>query len=485
VDGDQAAGQRSAELVQGYLTGSHGFSGTGGNRWTTTEKRILRSHIVAQVALAYDLAYGFWSDDFRQGVAAQLFERAREQLDDQRRSEFNDIPSSNHFTLCLGAGGLALLATAGDPGAGDTAELEALARYQLQRHLSHPLGPGRIGYGGEGASYSQYGRAHLWLWLRALQLVRGEDWSAEIPHLADLSPWRQRLVDRVADEPLIAAYGPYAWTGRQRPGHNPFALALPLQKDSATWTATYQQLFDGPSLGLHEAYEIAPLAAGWQDGGTALSAEPSMFDETKGWYSFRGKAGSVATVYAKHASGGGWSFSETAGIRLVAHGTHWARRAQGGQGGARGRSDWMLDNVVTVPEADGWLGTQTLHVDQRGTVVLDTSPAYARRIKDNGRRRWQSLGIHARRLVHVDHGTRRQAWSWSSSIGFPVLLLVRLGAGTARPVLLPLHRVSIWRGGMGRRLGSPSWFQNSLRWTLPIDLFLSPLWMEMQANSLP
>ena len=40
----------AARLVRGYMESTLAADGTSGNRWSTTDKRILRSHTVAQVA---------------------------------------------------------------------------------------------------------------------------------------------------------------------------------------------------------------------------------------------------------------------------------------------------------------------------------------------------------------------------------------------------------------------------------------------------
>ena len=118
LTGDQAYADRSQEIVarivgEGYIRGS----GRGGNLWRETGvKRILTAAPGVGVALAYDLCYHAWPEAFRDRITVELEQKARRLIVGVGRQEYNDNPSSNHYAICNGAGGLAALAIFDEPG---------------------------------------------------------------------------------------------------------------------------------------------------------------------------------------------------------------------------------------------------------------------------------------------------------------------------------------------------------------------------------
>jgi hypothetical protein len=332
----------------------------------------------------------------RNSVQEQLLARAAEMIDDRRRAEYNDTPSNNHWALCNAAGALALLAIQGDRNEASfyqqVGELLAMAEAHLLRHAEHPLSPGPLGISGEGDACALYGMAHMWLWLRASERLQGIIWPYE--HWYDLNPWIAKLIPRPSKQPLLPAYDPYAWRNHLRQGHNPFALGLMVyQKQSKRALDGWYEAFgpDGSGdYGVAYPHEMVTILVGldpdWHPG-TGQQSTAHLYDTQKGWFlqRHRGIDGSpvVATIYGKATTGGGWSFEDTGGLRLLSHGTVWAGRSRGDTS-TRGHSSWIHETTLSSnsPRASDWPGAHVLFPSQSTSrnkptaVVLDTSPAW-------------------------------------------------------------------------------------------------------------
>ncbi|GEM_PF-5503370 len=126
LTGERAYADRAQEIVarivgEGYTKGS----GRGGNLWRELGvKRILTAAPAVGVALAYDLCYEVWPESFRDQITEELEQKARRLVIGVGRQEYNDNPSSNHYAICNGAGGLAALAIFDEPGSYPAAPLD-------------------------------------------------------------------------------------------------------------------------------------------------------------------------------------------------------------------------------------------------------------------------------------------------------------------------------------------------------------------------
>lgn len=139
------------------------------------------------LAVAYDLCYDAWPEDYRRHVARALFNYA-----DQRGGEWNTPegitfrrmvltpkhgPASNHFGAVVGGCGLVTLALLDDPGLDQSLLRRYLAILQRNviRHLSAGWGDG--GYYAEGWGASRVGTQGAFLpFLQALRVAIGRDY---------------------------------------------------------------------------------------------------------------------------------------------------------------------------------------------------------------------------------------------------------------------------------------------------------------------
>ena len=146
----------------------------------------------------------------------------------------------------------------------------------------------------------------------------------------------------------------------------------------------------------------------------------SMSDTKRGWYAMRSGWSRwreiLTTIYAKHTAGGGWSFAEAGGIRLIGLGSLWGVRGASGEDGGRGNGGIHLDNVVN--SISRWLDGSTDHCYRPhptrggGTVDLDmTSSLWGRLDRNkqkNDRSAWQTAITTPWRVV-------RSRTSWSTT----------------------------------------------------------------------
>jgi len=112
---DPAEARKARAIVERVVFGP-GYGGQ--NPWHRGQEkeRHLRAPLGVGVALAFDLCYDAWPEDFRTKVAAQLEWKARDLVEGFGREEYNDNYASNHVAICQGGGGVVAMALLGEPG---------------------------------------------------------------------------------------------------------------------------------------------------------------------------------------------------------------------------------------------------------------------------------------------------------------------------------------------------------------------------------
>lgn len=155
--------------------------------WVAPGGELRAGPSIGWTAVAYDLCYDAWPDDFQKKVALSIQNYA-----DQLGGEWNNPesitlremvltprqgPGSNHYGAVVGGCGLAVLAIKGDPGTDDALldkYINVLER-NVVRHLSAGWGDG--GYYNEGWGASRVGTQGGFLsFLQALKVARGKDY---------------------------------------------------------------------------------------------------------------------------------------------------------------------------------------------------------------------------------------------------------------------------------------------------------------------
>lgn len=158
--------------------------------WKAPGTGFRLSGVHQALALAYDLCYDGWPDEYRRSLARQILEHAPTALQSNGPLSLEFLaaggkypPGSNHFGAYIAGPGLVALALRGDPGV-DTARLDAVlatVRTSMRRLFSE--GFGDAGWFAEGAGSDKTamlpGMAGL---LGALRVAAGEDWCGRDPH---------------------------------------------------------------------------------------------------------------------------------------------------------------------------------------------------------------------------------------------------------------------------------------------------------------
>lgn len=197
-----------------------GFAGqrSGDDRyaWVAPGGELRAGPSIGWTAVAYDLCYDAWSEDFRRKVALAIQDYTDELGGEWNNPEKLNIremilapkqgPASNHYGAVVGGCGLAMLAIAGDPGV-DAPRVDkylGVLERNVVRHLSAGWGDG--GYYHEGWGASRVGTQGAFLcFLQALRVARGHDYlNVERPNATNIT-----MVPRV-----LLVLGP--------PGHFPY-----------------------------------------------------------------------------------------------------------------------------------------------------------------------------------------------------------------------------------------------------------------------
>jgi len=186
LTGDTKYAQLARECVELAWKGQRSFDDR--YSWVAPGGELRAGPSVGWTAVAYDLCYDAWPEDFRRKCALAIQDYA----DTGGGGEWNNNenltlrsmvltprqgPGSNHYGAVIGGCGLAVLAIKGDPGT-DSALLDKYCRSLesgVVRHLSAGWGDG--GYYKEGWGASRVGTQTAWLsYLLALKVAQGRDY---------------------------------------------------------------------------------------------------------------------------------------------------------------------------------------------------------------------------------------------------------------------------------------------------------------------
>jgi len=155
--------------------------------WVAPGGELRAGPTLAWYALAYDLCYDAWPEDFR-----IKFAQAIQNYSDVKGGEWNNPegitldkmvmtpkqgPGSNHYGAVVGGCGIAVLAIKGDPGTDDerTTKYMNMLEKQVVRHFLAGWGDG--GYYKEGWGASRVGTQGGFLsFLQALKVAHGKDY---------------------------------------------------------------------------------------------------------------------------------------------------------------------------------------------------------------------------------------------------------------------------------------------------------------------
>jgi len=198
--------------------------------WTAPGTGFRLSGVLQGVAIAYDLCYDAWPEDYRRHVVKQIQEVGPKRVGGKGQPLTLEVlakggnypPSSNHFGAYLSGPGIAALAIKGDPGA-DNSRLDNIidtVEKSMQRLLTNGYGDG--GWFGEGSGSDKTAMQPGVLgYFIAARLVQGKDWTRGKPNgrlivltrALELIP-RPDGVQR--PERGHYAHGPYFWPGATR-----------------------------------------------------------------------------------------------------------------------------------------------------------------------------------------------------------------------------------------------------------------------------
>lgn len=430
LTGDQAHADSSRRIVEKTIAGVPYRNSP--PLWAADYRMIFRTKAAVDVALAYDLCYQAWPEDFRRHVAAELEKRAREFVRGGGQ-EFNNRPRSNWVGNTKAAGGFLALAINGDPGTtGNLDRLVADARRGFFDYLQNAYGD--RGWCAEGVNYMRYPMTTSgFQFLQALTMAEGRDVVAGTPAEL-LAPMYMAHLVHHPDHPYVPFFGlNYPFTGkdvsgfeqmyertRWRSGDLVMALGSTSAKYRPAMLWTINQIVGQNGDATYDIYK--PADAIYALANLALiTAEPAnpatvlpkaIEDQRFGYYLFRNRWQDqndfVAAFYINaDPQTATYTFQDAGSFRIYGLGARWADQ--------RSRKDfkWQvgisreLENVVHIPKTNGWPGgkrlTSELFDDGGGIVTADISGAYSagERLADA-----RDGGIRAIRSFAVDYSGR-------------------------------------------------------------------------------
>lgn len=172
----EAAKKNAVAAIEGKVAaGKYG--------WYTRNGGYLRAGpSVAATAAVYDLCYDGWDPEFRQWVAKKIQDRIWPAMAleyDQKESDGQLSPRSNHYMNWNGGAGFAMLAIKDDPGTDPdiSARADRLFQQRLKRGLE--VGFGDHGFFWEGTFCGRFPtNGGLAMYIQALRVAQGKDYVA-------------------------------------------------------------------------------------------------------------------------------------------------------------------------------------------------------------------------------------------------------------------------------------------------------------------
>ncbi|MCC5831339.1 MAG: hypothetical protein JJU36_18015 [Phycisphaeraceae bacterium] len=411
LTGDVEHARRSRAIVERAMAGvPHNQTPP---LWNASNfKMIYRTKAAVDVALAYDLCYDAWPEDFRQKVAGELARLAAEFLRGGGEG-FNRQPSSNWVGNTKAAGGFLALAVRGDPGVDEQINAVAnRARREFFGWVSQAFGT--RGWPQEGFNYLRYPMTTSgFQYLQALTLSERRD-VVRGNHAQWIMPlYITHLVPPITadDPPYLPFFGlSYRFTGRDvtgfemlyertrwRSGDTVMALgsASAQYRPAALWTIRNVVGLEGdrtfdiykPADAIYAMANLARYAdVDSRNPGEVLPR--MMADDEMGYYVFRNRwrdsndsvAAFQMNLRPRRAT---YSFQDAGSFRIYSFGTRWAEQA------SRKDRDWSresginraMENVVQIPDTNGWPGGRRIAAELNehgGVLSVDISAAYSR-----------------------------------------------------------------------------------------------------------
>jgi hypothetical protein len=264
-----------------------------------------------------------------------------------------------------------------------------MAAWRLRMHKFYSTGD--RGWYNEGESYSRYAKTNGELPFEVAWLnVKGEYGGGAASGSAWYVPlWAVRLVNW-GGKPVFGHYGPGDDTfgndiWRSGDFAMGFAIAPKELLPACRWVFDRFWGMEGDkSFGIFEPHHALYALAHYPFDVPARNPDgilPKVLHDTeKGFVNFRNRWQDaddyVACIYGKsEPTGGGWSFADGASFRFLGRRTMWVKKGGGNSDGGQ-----EVENVVTMPGVNGWLGAQVTDIqaapDGSGAVSLDTSDIY-------------------------------------------------------------------------------------------------------------
>ncbi|AFZ47135.1 hypothetical protein Cyast_1168 [Cyanobacterium stanieri PCC 7202] len=368
INDDLSLAQQGWNTVQDAIALSRGLDGQ-------SKPRILeRAGLVIGVALAYDHCYPLWNENQQQEMTKWLAQQALE-LSQGGGSGWNNSTVSNWNVRARSAAGIAALAIKNEPDhffpdnefyqpENHLHLILATAQRNVSRYINTALGDG--GFGIEGDAYTSHSANQMLPFLQAYGNVMGKDIATQT-HANQLIPnSMMRMIPRENDSPITPAYG------RHRHGASGFLFASGLgilSEDflpSARWIYDRYFAMEGDlTFGISSSYPDQAIYALANYPHNVSPQPPQSFlprvfvDHIRGLYVFRNQwqnqDDTVASIYLNaNPVRGGWLFPEATSFRLRGLGVNWAMAAP--SEGERER-----ENIVYLPNASGWRGSQMIH----------------------------------------------------------------------------------------------------------------------------
>jgi hypothetical protein len=175
------------------------------------------------IAIAYDLCYDGWPEDYRKSVVERLQSIKPKKVDKEQYFSLEDLakaggypPGSNHFGAYILAPGMVALAFMGDPGA-DNKRLEAIlatTEESLKRQLGE--GFGDHGWFAEGASCGRISSHGILPLVMSLKIAAGKDYISPRPHARYTVLRLMHEIVPMDGKPQIPHRGPLSELNRNR-----------------------------------------------------------------------------------------------------------------------------------------------------------------------------------------------------------------------------------------------------------------------------
>lgn len=195
--------------------------------WKTPGTGFRISGVHQGVAIAYDLCYDAWPEDYRKQVVTEIQTNAPGSGRKKYTLEFlarggGYPPSSNHYGAYVGGPGIVALALVGDPGVDSDRMRKLLETVENSMRTVLTKGYGDGGWFGEGSGSDKTAMQPGLLGLiQSMRVAGGKDWCAGAPNARQIM--LTRVLEFIDAEDGVRrpsrgyyAHGPHFWPGGTR-----------------------------------------------------------------------------------------------------------------------------------------------------------------------------------------------------------------------------------------------------------------------------